>query len=575
MIHTTGLRAVNEQVAPLPVGGNIHIETHFGAWHCLQLPRPLGMVGMFLAIRSYKSAIYSEGYRMRWSSRAPAAVLAVVVAAGLIVGVSSSIAGAETPAERCARETSAYNSAWAATWAASHPGNPGPAPAPPVPYVCVDPGTAPTTTTAPPTTTQGLPTAQSPGGGPNVGVNAPTNFPTYNGTPIVPVPPRAPADTTAHEDPSTAPPTGASSPSPLPVIPGVLPPGVFRPNTVQYVSLPWNCIGPQNDDGSCELADCPFGRAHPGTDDTSCKLGNWDEPGRIWDMAGYAMDVVDVISLANPMTAAGKYAIKLAVKSYLEKRAKDNITQEVAEREAKDLAARLAREMDDAVQAGKNCANSFTGDTTVVMADGTSRAIASVAIGDTVLATNPVDGFSSPQQVTGLIRSGGHHKMVKVATQPGIVLDATTDHPFWNAATQSFTDAGALRVGDTITTIGGGVTEVTDVTPYNADLTAYNLQVSVLHTYHVGPQSVLVHNKCANPLTGKQQSDLAEWLGYKKIPDRSNGQAIFQKGNKYISYDVDGHNGGVWKSAGSIKDLGSKNTRDGTFNYDLTQRIGD
>jgi hypothetical protein len=29
---------------------------------------------------------------------------------------------------------------------------------------------------------------QSPGGGPNVGANAPTNFPTYNGTPIVPVP---------------------------------------------------------------------------------------------------------------------------------------------------------------------------------------------------------------------------------------------------------------------------------------------------------------------------------------------------------------------------------------------------
>ncbi|RGP48603.1 hypothetical protein AWH04_25920 [Rhodococcus erythropolis] len=33
-----------------------------------------------------------------------------------------------------------------------------------------------------------MPTAQSPGGGPNVGANAPTNFPTYNGTPIVTVP---------------------------------------------------------------------------------------------------------------------------------------------------------------------------------------------------------------------------------------------------------------------------------------------------------------------------------------------------------------------------------------------------
>lgn len=129
---------------------------------------------------------------------ASALLLSALVSIGLIV-VPATVASAETPAERCARETSAYNSGWAATWAASHPGNPGPAPSPPVPYVCVDPGTVPTATTAPPTTTQGLPTAQSPGGGPNVGANAPTNFPTYNGTPIVPVPgspqPAAPPQT--------------------------------------------------------------------------------------------------------------------------------------------------------------------------------------------------------------------------------------------------------------------------------------------------------------------------------------------------------------------------------------------
>lgn len=127
------------------------------------------------------------GIGMKWLPAVSAFVGAVVVV-GLVAGLSPTVAAAETPAERCSRETSAYNSAWAASWAASHPGNPGPAPAPPVPYVCVDPGSPPTTTSSPPTTTPGLPTAQSPGGGPNAGANAPTNWPTYNGTPIVPVP---------------------------------------------------------------------------------------------------------------------------------------------------------------------------------------------------------------------------------------------------------------------------------------------------------------------------------------------------------------------------------------------------
>lgn len=61
-------------------------------------------------------------------------------------------------------------------------------PGAPIPLEYINPClTAPyTTATAAPTTTVGLPGAQAPGGVPNVGANAPTNFPTDNGTPIVP-----------------------------------------------------------------------------------------------------------------------------------------------------------------------------------------------------------------------------------------------------------------------------------------------------------------------------------------------------------------------------------------------------
>lgn len=46
----------------------------------------------------------------------------------------------ETPAERCDRETRTYNDAWESGWQTTHPGEAGPAPAPPAPYICHDPG---------------------------------------------------------------------------------------------------------------------------------------------------------------------------------------------------------------------------------------------------------------------------------------------------------------------------------------------------------------------------------------------------------------------------------------------------
>lgn len=66
----------------------------------------------------------------------------------------------------------------------------------------------------------------------------------------------------------------------------------------------------------------------------------------------------------------------------------------------------------------------------------------------------------------------------------------------------------------------------------------------------------------------------AKRLGFQKTNYRSHGQAVFKKGRMYITPDVDGHNGGVWKAAGSVKDLGSKSTRWGTYDANLN-RIGD
>jgi hypothetical protein len=74
--------------------------------------------------------------------------------------------------------------------------------------------------------------------------------------------------------------------------------------------------------------------------------------------------------------------------------------------------------------------------------------------------------------------------------------------------------------------------------------------------------------------TAKEAEAAAKELGYdKKIPAQkapfnSHGKPVFQNGNKYITPDADGHNGGIWKM------FNRAGQRLGTFDKNLV-RIGD
>jgi uncharacterized protein RhaS with RHS repeats len=75
--------------------------------------------------------------------------------------------------------------------------------------------------------------------------------------------------------------------------------------------------------------------------------------------------------------------------------------------------------------------------------------------------------------------------------------------------------------------------------------------------------------------TTKEAKVAAEAIGFKLIKETVHGgQAVFKRGNRFITRDMDGHNGGAWKMADSVKNLGSKETRTGTFDINLN-RIGD
>lgn len=74
------------------------------------------------------------------------------------------------------------------------------------------------------------------------------------------------------------------------------------------------------------------------------------------------------------------------------------------------------------------------------------------------------------------------------------------------------------------------------------------------------------------PLTRSEARTLARTLGYNETSDapfNAHGQPVFKSGNKYITPDKDVHKGGTWKM------FDGKGKRLGTYNDDLTKKLGD
>ena len=119
-------------------------------------------------------------------------------------------------------------------------------------------------------------------------------------------------------------------------------------------------------------------------------------------------------------------------------------------------AYRAYRAVRTARYASRSCrVNSFTPDTRVLMADGTSRDIDDIAIGDLVLAADPDTGQTSAEPVTDLIIGSGEKDLVTITADPdrdghsGSVA-ATAGHPFHT--TTGWHDADDLTPAHRLTT---------------------------------------------------------------------------------------------------------------------------
>ncbi|WFE24690.1 polymorphic toxin-type HINT domain-containing protein [Solwaraspora sp. WMMD937] len=156
---------------------------------------------------------------------------------------------------------------------------------------------------------------------------------------------------------------------------------------------------------------------------------------------------------------------------------------------------------------GPGCrTHSFAPDTRVLMADGTTRPIADINVGDQVIATDPVSGTSLPKPVTQLHRNTDRELTdVRVRTSDGTstVVETTPNHPFWDDNRQAWVNAGDLKPGAKLRVAGRGEVTVVSVQTRRDQREMRDLTVAHTHTYHVlaGDTPVLVHN-CNNAVLG-------------------------------------------------------------------------
>ena len=147
-----------------------------------------------------------------------------------------------------------------------------------------------------------------------------------------------------------------------------------------------------------------------------------------------------------------------------------------------------------------NC-NSFAAGTLVVLADGSTKAIDKVAVGDRVRTTDPATGEEVVRTVTQL-HLDHDTDMADVVVRDGAGREATVHttqhHRFWDDTKGGWIDAGALLAGDRLHSDDGSTTTVVAVRSWDAAQWMYDLTVDGVHTFYVraGTNPVLVHN-CA------------------------------------------------------------------------------
>jgi RHS repeat-associated protein len=147
--------------------------------------------------------------------------------------------------------------------------------------------------------------------------------------------------------------------------------------------------------------------------------------------------------------------------------------------------------------------NSFIPGTRVLLADGSTKPIEDVKVGDEVAASDVESGDRQVRPVTALIPGDGVKKLYtitidtdgKAGDQSGQIV-ATDNHRFWLPDAGTWATAKQLRPGMWLQTASGTWVQITAVDHETKKQRVHNFTVDGVHTYYVfaGAASILVHN---------------------------------------------------------------------------------
>ena len=171
--------------------------------------------------------------------------------------------------------------------------------------------------------------------------------------------------------------------------------------------------------------------------------------------------------------------------------------------------------------------------------------------GDLVWATDEETGETALKEVVQLFRNETE-EWVHV-TVDGEEITCTPTHPFYSPV-KGWTSAIDLRAGDILVMLNGEYVVVEQVQHelLESPETTYNFEVEDFHTYYVGEEPVLVHNKCGQraamreakrsvniPMSQKPDSvEMVKMVG-------QDGRTVFARlekyGDKFIRNDLGGH----------------------------------
>jgi RHS repeat-associated protein len=213
--------------------------------------------------------------------------------------------------------------------------------------------------------------------------------------------------------------------------------------------------------------------------------------------------------------------------------------------------ARKAADAKKKAKKSESCpVNSFAAGTRVVMANGTAKAIDTLAPGDAVLATDPATGRTEPQQVTAAITGSGDKRLVDLTlvgagaggggppaaesagSAKGGRVTATDGHPFWTFE-RGWVRAGDLKAGEHLRDVDGQRVLVAATAARAGRATVHNVTVNDQHTYYVRTAdgtTALNHNESLRGKAGKAACDFEKW----KARNGEGGYTV------YHGYDKNG-----------------------------------